>query len=828
MRHHLNAAGASLPSELVLDTVTAHLRLEARLGGYEAAVARQRGLQQVYERVARLLGVGADDIALVESATVGWQRLIDAMRLAPGARVVVTRSTYVSMALSLLELQRSHGIEIEVLPVDDRGQADLEALATALRGPAAFVTASHVPTSSGLIEPVLEIGALARAAGVPFVLDATQSVGQLPVDAGLIGAGAVFATGRKFLRAPRGTGFLYVSAELRAGLRPLNPDVRSAEWLTRDSFELSDTARRFETWEASHALRLGLGAALEQLEEAGLDAVSGRIGALASGMRERLAAVPGVRIADPPASNGSGIVTFVLEGEDPRATLARLTQARIHALAVPAAHGQWDLGDRGLTRVVRASVHVYNDERDIDAVEGVLRSSDRGRGVGAGAAVQSGVVLPGVAAPAAVAPVVVPDLVQKAVSTGYSPADHTADVVVIGAGVHGRSAALALARRGISVLQLEQFSGPHVEGSSHGATRMIRRAYPNQVWDAFVDTAYGAWQELGELAGESLVSVVGGLFSRPGRPGAAEGGLRGPGCRIVSPSEAADIFPGLRIAEDSVSLYDPRAGIIRAEAAMTALRRLGRAAGVTILGGARVLSWTDGVDGGNGSGSSSESGSGNGSSNGNGNGNGRGGRAGDGVWLETTAGTVSAGRVIVCAGPWTGTLLPGFAPKLEVVRIVNSYLTTSAPELAAVPNLGVFSFQTEANRLLYGFPSFEGRPLKVGLDDGPPDPPAAAREPASAEEESTLLALAGQYLRGADGADWVGKVEESLTCRYTMAPRNRFAIGAVPGRRHTLVAAACSGHGFKFGPAIGEALADLVEGVSRPDLDWLAPGEMLG
>lgn len=362
----------------------------------------------------------------------------------------------------------------------------------------------------------------------------------------------------------------------------------------------------------------------------------------------------------------------------------------------------------------------------------------------------------------------------------------TADVVVIGAGIHGRSTAWALARRGIGVLQIEQFPSSHVEGSSHGATRMIRRAYPNEIWDSLVDTAYQSWRRLGEIACEPLITVVGGLFSRPAD---AEGSLRGPGCRVVSAAEAAEIFPGLCVPEGSTSLYDPRAGIIRAEAAMTSLKHLGRAAGVALLGDARVLSWRD---------------------------------QGDGVLLETSAGPVSAARVIVCAGPWTGSLLPEFAPKLRVVRIVNSYLTSSTPALVAGPNLGVFSFQTEENRLLYGFPSFEGRSLKVGLDDGPLDDVSARRVPASDEEEHALLTMARRYVRGADGP-----VAESLTCRYTMTPNSRFAIGAVPGRNHTLMAAACSGHGFKFGPAIGDALADLIEGSPRPDLDFLAPENLL-
>lgn len=748
-RRHLNAAGAALPSEAVLSAVVAQLQLESELGGYEAAKAQDTALRGVYVKVARLLGVDADDIALVESATVAWQRLLDAIGPGPTSRVIATRSTYVSMALSLLELRRTHGITVDVLPCDATGAVDLDALADAFATPATFVTASHVPTSSGLIEPVERIGALARAAGVPFILDATQSVGQLRVEAAAIGADALFATGRKFLRGPRGTGFLYVSPGLRAHLRPRHPDVRGAEWTSITGYELSSTASRFETWEASHALRLGLGAALDQLHDVGLDAVSAHIGGLARIMRSRLAAIPGVVSADPSAADGSGIVTFLLENEDSRATVARLSEARIHVLAVPATHGQWDLGNRGLSRVVRASVHLYNDESDVDAVERVLRESSR-------------------------ATVPVP------ASGGRG---RTADVVVVGAGIHGRSTAWALARRGLHVLHLDRFPAGHTAGSSHGATRMIRRAYPNPIWDPFVDAAYRAWDALGEIAGERLVETVGGLYSRPA---GSEGGLRGPGCRFLSPDESWELFPGLRVPEGYENLYDPAAGVIRADAAMTVLRRLGRAAGVTALDGVGVRSWRD---------------------------------AGDAVVVETSDGPVSAGRLVICAGPWTGSLLPEFAPVLNVVRIVNSYFGISAPD--TVP--GVFSVQTEDGRLLYGFPAFEGRSVKLGLDDGPDDHPSIPAAPPDAAEVSTLEKYARAYVPGADGP-----VAESVSCRYTMAPVNRFAVGAVPGRPHTFVAAACSGHGFKFGPAVGEALADLVEGGARPDLGFLAPARMLG
>lgn len=370
--HHLNAAGSALPTDTSLAAVIDHLELEARIGGYEAAAAMRGRLDDVYVGAAGLIGGAADDIALVESATVGWHRAVDAMRLGDGDRVLATRPTYVSSALQLLELERA-GVVIDVVPDDETGHVDLEALERALAEPTTLLVATHIPTSSGRVEPVVEVGALAAAAGVTYLLDATQSVGHVPVDVGSFGCDALVTTGRKFLRAPRGTGFLYVSPRLRERLRPVAPDVRGARWSGEHEFELDESARRFETWEAAHALRLGLGVALEEARQLGVDSVAAHVAALSASLRSRLLEeVAGIRIADPEDAP-SGIVTFVREQEEPQSTQAKLSAAGCHTVVVPASHGLWDLAPRGLAGVVRVSFHVYNDEDDVEAVIAALR-----------------------------------------------------------------------------------------------------------------------------------------------------------------------------------------------------------------------------------------------------------------------------------------------------------------------------------------------------------------------------------------------------------------------------------------------------------------------
>lgn len=786
--HHFNAAGAALLADGTVDAVIDHLRAESLSGGYEAAKHAAPALDAVYARTARLLGVGPDEVALVESATAGWQRAVSALRLRPGDRVLAARSSYVSCALHLLAAERDLGVRVELLPNASDGAVDLAALEAALRaGPAALVTAAHVPTSSGLVEPAAEIGALARAHGVPFLLDATQSLGQLPVDMGAIGCDLLIGTGRKFLRAPRGTGLLAVRRPLLERLSPEAPDVRGAHWTAERSWELVPDAKRFELWEAAHALRLGLGAALAALDSLGVDVVAGHLARLATGLRERLAELPGVHITDPPAAGGA-IVTFVVDGLDASDVQRELAERRVHLIAVPAGHGRWDMDPRGLTKVVRASVHVYNDQSDLDALVEAVREIVRGQGADVRAAGRRR------AAEASALETDVRDH-RRAVSKVPAPHATTApapraalrchDAIVVGLGVHGSAALHRLAARGLDVLGLEQFASAHELGSSHGATRMIRRAYPHPDWDDLVDTAYRAWADLEEAAKTQLLDNTGGLYAAPlDRPDP----LRGPGCRQVDPEEAARIFPGLRLPAGYGAVYDPRAGIIDAAETLRAQLALAERSGADVLDRTPVLGWEP---------------------------------DGDEVVVRTAdSRELRTRRLVLCTGPWTATQVPYLAPHLTVTRIVSAYFAADPEGPLGRSGLGSFSVDLPQG-LLYGFPAADGRGLKAGLDSGPAWDPDAPRPPASADELALLAEAVAQVLPGA------GPVTESLTCLYTMTADRRFLVGEVPGVPQVLVASACSGHGFKFGPAIGEALADLVCGTARPDLEFLSPARLL-
>lgn len=373
---HLNNAGASLAPAPVLEAVIDHLRLEATIGGYEAAAARREATERTYDSVAALLGARREEIALVESATRAWDMAFYALPLRAGDRILTASSEYASNVIAFLQLARRTGVRVEVVPDDSDGQLDVGALRELLDERVKLIAINHVPTHNGLVNPAAEIGEVAAEAGVPYLLDACQSVGQLPVDVREIGCDLLSATGRKFLRAPRGTGFLYVSAPFLERLDPPFLDLHAAQWTAADAYAVRPDARRFESWESSLACRIGLGAAIDYALGFGLAPIAERVGGLADELRQRLRAIPGVTVHDRGARQ-CGIVAFSLAGHEAAEVAETLAARRINvSLAAPGA-ARWDFERRGLPVLLRASPHYYNTSDELAAlcqvVEGLAR-----------------------------------------------------------------------------------------------------------------------------------------------------------------------------------------------------------------------------------------------------------------------------------------------------------------------------------------------------------------------------------------------------------------------------------------------------------------------
>lgn len=372
-RIHLNNAGASLPPQPVLEAVTAHLRREAEIGGYEAADEAAGRIQESYAAVARLVGCASRNIAVVENATVAVAQALAAFDFRPGDAIVTSRADYVSNQLMYLSLARRLGVEVRRANDLPAGGIDPESVRALLEdGRARVVALSWIPTNSGLVQAAGAVGEVCEAAGVPYLIDACQAVGQLPVAVRDLRCDYLAATARKFLRGPRGIGFLYVSDRaLARGDHPLLIDMRGAEWTAADGYRLFDGARRFENLEFSYALVLGLGAAARYAEGVGAAGYA-RARALAAGLRERLAAIPGVRVMDRGTERGA-IVTVALDGADPAAIKLRLRARRINTSVSSRVDAVIDMEAKGVTAVLRLSPHYFNTEEELDVATAALR-----------------------------------------------------------------------------------------------------------------------------------------------------------------------------------------------------------------------------------------------------------------------------------------------------------------------------------------------------------------------------------------------------------------------------------------------------------------------
>ena len=362
---HFNNAGCGLMSQPVLDTVIEHTQLEARMGSYEAAALKADALNAVYNSFATLLNCHADEIALTDGATQAWHRAFHSVPLRKGDRVLTANNEYNSNWLSLRRRCDLVGASLEVVPSDAHGLIDVEALQKMLDDRVKLVAITQITNSNGMVNPVMEVGAALRGSNAIYLLDACQAVGQMPVDVERIGCDLLSGAGRKFLRGPRGTGFMYVRRSALEKVEPAVIDIHAAKWTGRDSFEWRPDARRFEHMEYNVADRLGMGAAVDHALSWGLDAIEARILGLSTLLRERLNELPGVQVRDQ-GTRPSGINTFTIEGQDPNALLLKLRAQGINTSVTNFDWAWLDLHARGIESIMRASLHYYNTEEEVE------------------------------------------------------------------------------------------------------------------------------------------------------------------------------------------------------------------------------------------------------------------------------------------------------------------------------------------------------------------------------------------------------------------------------------------------------------------------------
>lgn len=368
---YLHNAGAALMPLTVVAAMKQHIDLESEIGGYAAANRESDRLDAVYGSVARLLNAAPDEIALMENATVAWQMAFYALPFRAGDRILTAEAEYAANYVAFLQVAKRTGAVIDIVPSDASGELDVEALARMIDDRVKLIAMTWVPTNGGLVNPAAAVGRIARARGIPYLLDACQAVGQMQVDVEAIGCDMLSATGRKFLRGPRGTGFLYVRRSLLQQLEPPMIDHFAAPWVSRDHYQLRNDARRFETWENNYAARLGLGAAVDYALAIGLGPVEQRCRLLAGRLRNGLGAIRGITIRDLGRAPGA-IVSFTMQGCEADAIVRSAATAGITIGASDPSSTRIDAEVRALPMVVRASPHYYNTEAEIDRLIALL------------------------------------------------------------------------------------------------------------------------------------------------------------------------------------------------------------------------------------------------------------------------------------------------------------------------------------------------------------------------------------------------------------------------------------------------------------------------
>jgi len=371
-RVHFNNAGTSFPPDVVVDTVTGYLQKEAVMGGYELEGVCRQQLENVYVSIAKLINASVEEVAIVENASTGWHLAFNGIDFKPGDEVVTSEMEYVSNLIGFLNLKKSRGIDIKVISNDANGNFPLAALEAAISPATRLIAITHIPSTAGNVLPVAAIGAIARKHGILYLVDACQAAGQLPLDVKEIQCDFLSATGRKYLRGPRGTGFVYVRNEVRDQLRVFFLDDHSTGTVTETDFELRPDARRFELFEKSRALSLGLGKAIDYALEVGVDRIWQRIQFLAGLMRKRLEEIPGVTVHDR-GDTLCGIVTFSVAGKESTQVKQELAEQKINVSIGRAGSTLLYMNKKHLASVLRASVHYYNTEEEIDLLCAALR-----------------------------------------------------------------------------------------------------------------------------------------------------------------------------------------------------------------------------------------------------------------------------------------------------------------------------------------------------------------------------------------------------------------------------------------------------------------------
>lgn len=350
--------------EIVIEAMQNHLKLEGEIGGYEAADQMHDVIEHTYDAAAKLIDAHKNEIAIVENATRAWDMAFYSIPFKTGDVILTSMAEYASNYLAFLQISKRCGVEIKTIPNDDWGQVSISALKELIDSHVKLIAITHIPTNGGLVNPAAEIGKVARDANILYLLDACQSVGQIDFKVGEIGCDILSATGRKYLRGPRGVGFLYVRKNLLDQLEPPFLDLHAATWIAKNQYLVREDARRFENWETNYAVKIGLGVAIDYSMNWGLEKIQKRVIQSGEILRNELAALHGVRVFDL-GKIRCGIVTFLIDGWEPEDVLNALRAQNVNVSVSSFYSTRLDMEARNLKGLLRASVHYYNSEEEI-------------------------------------------------------------------------------------------------------------------------------------------------------------------------------------------------------------------------------------------------------------------------------------------------------------------------------------------------------------------------------------------------------------------------------------------------------------------------------
>lgn len=369
----LNNAGSSLMPSIVVDSMKEYLELEEQIGGYETANRKADILEKFYDEAAELINAKPSNIAFATSATEAYAKALSSIMFEEDDVIITTADDYISNQITFISLQKKLKVNIIRTKNLSDNELDLEDLENLIKkyNPK-LIAVTHIPTNSGLIQNVEGVGRLCKQYDVLYLVDACQSVGQLAVDVEKIGCDFLSATGRKFMRGPRGTGFLYVSDKvLEQNYAPLLLDMRGADWTEFNNYELFKTAKRFESWEISYASLMGFTKALQYANNIGLNAIEHYNRGLSVRLRENLRN-SGFNVWDW-GENLSSIVTFSGPDGDLEKIQHVLKEHNVFFSVTHKNSALIDFARKNINGIVRLSPHYFNTVEEIDVVSNVLK-----------------------------------------------------------------------------------------------------------------------------------------------------------------------------------------------------------------------------------------------------------------------------------------------------------------------------------------------------------------------------------------------------------------------------------------------------------------------